>query len=70
MTIPEQLNLLETFFNLNSLPETIELGPGEKIVNIKKFLSSHFTALKNGCPAIIQIAYLDRLIKVHSKLTE
>jgi hypothetical protein len=70
MTKTEQVTLLKTFFDLQTLPKTFDLGPGEKIVDLKKFIDSHFTTLNSDCASVIQIAYLDRLIKLQSRMAE
>lgn len=60
MTFAEKLEQLELFFKDTNLPNEIDLGPHGKIIDVKKFVDSHFEYVKNGQKRW-SIPYLKRL---------
>ncbi len=60
---------LESFFSSCTLPATIQLGPGEKIVDVPKFLENHILLLKSNPALVVMIPHLDRLKKVYAILS-
>lgn len=59
---------LEKFFASKQLPEKIQLGPGETITDLKKFLESHLTILKAKPNVSINEVFYLRLIKLKNLL--
>ena len=55
---------LQTFFNSATLPETIELKPGETIINVRQFVKTHFEVLKNYGDNPNYAPFLDRLLRL------
>jgi hypothetical protein len=61
---------LEAFFNSTTLPTSIQLGPGEKIIDVKQFVDVHLTRYK-AYPnqPIYEVFYL-RLVKLRKLLLD
>lgn len=43
-----EVNKLEAFFNKTVLPNSVELEPGTRIINLPRFIESHLNVLKYG----------------------
>jgi hypothetical protein len=62
------LKEMETFFSTARLPASIELGPGEKITDLPKFVKNYLQVLKDNPPMVVQEPYWARLVKLYSLL--
>jgi hypothetical protein len=61
---------LQAFFNTISLPETIHLEQGVKIINVPAFVQSHLQVLEsNGYVPAFSVFY-DRLIMLRDLLQD
>ena len=65
------INSLEDFFKSAKIPDApIQLGPGEKIIDVKKFVTSHLKTARTYQDVPICIPYLNRLEKLKSIIHE
>jgi hypothetical protein len=66
-TIPDiTLKEMETFFSTARLPASIELGPGEKITDVPKFVKNYLQVLNDNPPIVVREPYLARLTKLYT----
>ncbi len=66
-----RINGLVDFFKSAKIPDApIQLGPGEKIIDVKKFVTSHLKTARTYQDASICIPYLNRLEKLKSIIHE
>jgi hypothetical protein len=70
MTNDITLKELETFFSTAELPASVELGPGEKITDLPKFVKNHLQVLKDNPPLVVREPYWVRLIKLYTALSK
>jgi hypothetical protein len=59
---------METFFSTAKLPASFELGPGEKISDVPKFVKSYLQVLKENPPMVVREPHLARLMKLYGAL--
>lgn len=59
---------IEAFIKTCELPQTIQINSGEKITNVKKFLDSHLSFVKERNGDIKFKPYMRRLWKVYKML--
>jgi hypothetical protein len=64
------LKEMESFFSTAKLPASVELGPGEKITDLPKFVKNYLQVLKDNPPIVVREPYLARLIKVYTALSK
>jgi hypothetical protein len=64
------LKEMETFFSTAKLPASIELGPGEKIADLPKFVRNYLQVLKDNPPPVVRDPYLMKLYSALSNRQE
>ncbi|MHA4810215.1 DUF6965 family protein [Flavitalea flava] len=60
---------LRSFFGTCSFPKTVQLGPGELIVDVPHFVERNLIVLSNDPPAAVRIPHLERLIALYRILS-
>ncbi len=65
----DQINILEAFFKTASLPSTLQLEPGVRIMNVPQFVQSHLEVLKANRGRPVYDTYYNRLLQAR-KLME
>jgi hypothetical protein len=60
----DKIKELEEYFNSVTLPETIELTPYIKVIDVPKFVESHLATVKNYSGNARMKPYLYRLMKL------
>ncbi|MDR3715824.1 MAG: hypothetical protein P4L51_23670 [Puia sp.] len=64
-----QVEEIRAFFkSLPVLPETLTLGPGEKVVDVPLFIQSSLAILEPGNSVAVQRPVWDRLVKARALL--
>ena len=64
MTVSE----LKDYFSKKDLPETLQLDKGNKIVDVRFFVASHFRVLENNPDSKASKPFYDRLTELKSLL--
>lgn len=66
--IAQQVQELREFFQTQKLPKSVQLSPAEKIVDLPRFLDSHFTMLETHNDPRNYEVFLLRLEKLRNVL--
>jgi hypothetical protein len=61
---------VESFFSTAKLPASIELGPGEKITDVSKFVKNYLQVLKDNPPMVVREPYWARLVMVYTAISK
>lgn len=61
-------NELKAYFEGIPLPETLQLTPGVKILNVKNFISTQFATIENTSNSLDQCPAWLRLLKLYGLL--
>lgn len=62
------LEKLKNSLAKKEIPDTIQLGPGVGIINVKGFIKAHIKYLENNPGNWAYIAYWDRLVQLNQLL--
>lgn len=60
---------LEDFFRKTELPQSVKLGPGETIVDVKTFIHGHMSLIRHAPDSLVAIPFYSRLLKLHELLS-
>jgi len=66
----EAIQKLDDFFKLVKLPKSIQIGPGETLTDVPRFLESHFAIVKSFPDVSIYEVFYLRLLKIKELLSE